>query len=106
MSHALTAQFIVLSRVQDHTRIRFVHATDMEAGQSCGTRRPGYFTYQKHRAAWSPVSEWHWNDADETERRRDNQQLGALTVPAGQAGRSGRPGQETGCVLSVGAHSA
>ncbi|MGV9884476.1 hypothetical protein [Streptomyces sp. NPDC003006] len=70
MSHALTAQFTVLSRIQERTGSRFVHATDMEDGFAGGTWNPGDFTHQAYRAAWGPVNERFWIDADETERRR------------------------------------
>ncbi|MFF3277154.1 hypothetical protein ACFYWU_40490 [Streptomyces chrestomyceticus] len=70
MSHALTAQFTVLSRIQERTGIRFVHATDMEDGFAGGTWRPGDFTHQAYRAAFGPVNERYWIDAEETERRR------------------------------------
>jgi hypothetical protein len=70
MSHALTAQFTVMSRVQDRTGIRFVHATDMEDGFAGGTWNPGDFTHQCYRAAFGPVNERFWIDAAETERRR------------------------------------
>lgn len=51
MSHALIAQFTVMSRIQDRTGIRFVHATDMEDGFAGGTWKPGDFTHQAYRAA-------------------------------------------------------
>ncbi|MEE6269126.1 hypothetical protein V2E29_26255 [Streptomyces diastatochromogenes] len=70
MSHALTAQFTVLSRIQERTSIRFVHATDMEDGFAGGTWQFGDFTHQAYRAAWGPVNERYWIDAEETERRR------------------------------------
>ncbi|NWF30159.1 hypothetical protein HW130_28535 [Streptomyces sp. PKU-EA00015] len=70
MSHALTAQFTVLSRIQDRTGIRFVHATDMEDGFAGGTWNPGDFTHQAYRAAFGPVNDRFWIDEAETERRR------------------------------------
>ncbi|MEU6400714.1 hypothetical protein ABZ867_27505 [Streptomyces cinnamoneus] len=70
MSHALTAQFTVMSRIQRRTGILFVHATDMEDGMSGGTWVPGDFTHQCYRAAFGPVNERFWIDAPETERRR------------------------------------
>ncbi|MEE6264327.1 hypothetical protein ACJ6WD_36610 [Streptomyces sp. VTCC 41912] len=70
MSHALTAQFTVLSRIQERTGIRFVHATDMEDGFAGGTWQFGDFTHRAYRAAWGPVHERYWIDADTTECSR------------------------------------
>ncbi|MFI1160595.1 hypothetical protein [Streptomyces sioyaensis] len=70
MSHALCAQFTLLSRVQDRTGIKFVHMTDMEAGDQGGTWDWGDFTHQCYRAAFGPVNIRFWVGKDETERRR------------------------------------
>ncbi|MFF1918181.1 hypothetical protein ACFVYE_43025 [Streptomyces sp. NPDC058239] len=70
MSHALCAQFTLLSRMQDRTGIKFVHMTDMEDGMAGGTWNHGDFTHQRYRAAFGPVNDRFWIDAAETERRR------------------------------------
>ncbi|UQA94556.1 hypothetical protein [Streptomyces halobius] len=70
MSHALMAQFTLLSRMQDRTGIKFVHMTDMEEGQSGGTWDFDDFTHQCYRAAFGPVNIRFWIGKDETERRR------------------------------------
>ncbi|GAA2358979.1 hypothetical protein [Streptomyces cuspidosporus] len=70
MSHALCAQFTLMSRIQARTGILFVHATDMEDGMAGGTWTHGDFTHQCYRAAFGPVADRFWIDAEETERRR------------------------------------
>ncbi|MFI1865784.1 hypothetical protein [Streptomyces jumonjinensis] len=67
MIHALAAQFTVLSRIQDRTGIRFVHATDREA---IGQWDHGDYTHQVYRAAWGPLNERYWFGKEETEKRR------------------------------------
>lgn len=67
MIHALAAQFTVLSRVQERTGIKFVHATDRE---EIGGWDHGDYTHQVYRAAWGPVNERFWIGKDETEKRR------------------------------------
>lgn len=70
MSHAIMAQFTLLSRMQDRTGIRFVHMTDMEEGEGGGTWDFGDYTHQCYRKAFGPVNERFWIGAEETERRR------------------------------------
>ncbi|WKX70354.1 hypothetical protein [Streptomyces sp. XD-27] len=67
MIHALAAQFTVLSRVQDRTGIRFVHATDREA---IGEWDHGDYTHQVYRAAWGAMNERYWFGKEETAKRR------------------------------------
>ncbi|WP_338146587.1 hypothetical protein [Streptomyces boncukensis] len=92
MIHALAAQFTVLSRIQERTGIKFVHATDREA---IGAGEPGDYTHQVYRAAWGPVNDRYWLGKDETERRtaivtRKYEQLGIY-----EAGRRIAPGFAT-----------
>lgn len=67
--HALTAQFTALSRIQRRTGRPFIHSTVHE--HAVGTPwRAGDYTHQAYRAAFGPVNERYWIDADEAERRR------------------------------------
>lgn len=68
-SHALCAQFTALSRIQERTAIRFVHSTVNEQVNNTPWRI-GDYTHQAYRAAFGPVNERYWIDADEAERRR------------------------------------
>ncbi|MFF3243251.1 hypothetical protein ACFYWY_05810 [Streptomyces sp. NPDC002870] len=67
MIHALVAQFTVLSRVQERTGIRFVHATDRE---QIGGWDHGDYTHQVYRAAWGPLNERFWIGKAETVKRK------------------------------------
>lgn len=67
MIHALAAQFTVLSRVQERTGIRFVHATDRE---QIGGWDHGDYTHQVYRAAWGPLNERFWIGKEETLKRK------------------------------------
>lgn len=81
ISHALIAQFTVMTRIQRRTGILFVHATDMEDGMSGGTWVHGDFTHQSYRTAFGPVNPRFWIDAPETERRHQ-----VLEVPYAEIG--------------------
>lgn len=72
MSHALCAQFNLLSRMQERTGIRFVHMTDMEEGhgQAGGTWDHDDYTSRCYRMAFGPMPERFWIGSAETERRR------------------------------------
>lgn len=69
--HALTAQFTALCRVQQRTGRLFIHSTvrEHEVGAEW---RFGDYTAQAYRAAWGPLDERYWIDADEAERRRQH----------------------------------
>lgn len=67
--HALTAQFTILSRVQARTGHPFVHSTVNEHIMDTPWR-VGDYTHQVYRAAFGPLPERYWIDADEAERRR------------------------------------
>ncbi|MEU4494867.1 hypothetical protein AB0F96_15820 [Streptomyces sp. NPDC023998] len=67
MIHALAAQFTVLSRVQERTGIKFVHATDRE---QTGGWDQGDYTHQVYRAAWGPLNERFWIGKVETAKRK------------------------------------
>lgn len=67
MIHALAAQFTVLSRVQERTGIKFVHATDRE---QIGGWDHGDYTHQVYRAAWGPLNERFWIGKEETVKRK------------------------------------
>ncbi len=67
--HALCAQFTALSRVQQRTGIPFVHSTVNEHVVATPWRS-GDYTHRAYRAAFGPVNERYWIDADEAERRR------------------------------------
>lgn len=67
MIHALAAQFTVLSRIQERTGIKFVHATDREA---IGEWDHGDYTHQVYRAAWGPMNARYWFGKEETAKRR------------------------------------
>lgn len=68
MSHAMMAQFSLLTRMMKRHKIQFVHMTDMEHGNVAWDH--GDYTHQCYRAAWGPVNERYWIGAGETERRR------------------------------------
>ncbi|MEU5160436.1 hypothetical protein AB0G74_12605 [Streptomyces sp. NPDC020875] len=70
MSHALTAQFTLLCRMQERGGFRFVHMTDMEDGAGGGLWDHGDYTHQSYRLAFGPVNDRYWIGAAETERRR------------------------------------
>ncbi|MBB1251868.1 hypothetical protein H3146_00595 [Streptomyces sp. OF3] len=70
MSHALTAQFTLLCRMQDRLKIRFVHMTDMEEGAGGGTWDHGDYTHQCYEKAFGSVDPRYWIGSAETERRR------------------------------------
>jgi len=67
--HALCAQITVLSRVQTRTGHLFVHSTVNEHANNTPWQ-VGDYTHQAYKAAFGPVDERYWIDADETERRR------------------------------------
>lgn len=92
MIHALAAQFTVLSRVQERTGIKFVHATDRE---EIGGWDHGDYTHQVYRAAWGPVNERFWFGKAETAKRRSA--VIAKYEPLGikDGGRSFAPGFAT-----------
>ncbi|KUF19499.1 hypothetical protein [Streptomyces silvensis] len=93
MIHALAAQFTVLSRIQDRTGIRFVHATDREA---IGQWDHGDYTHQVYRAAWGPtMNTRYWIGKEETAQRKAT--VTAKYEPLGvlDGGRRFRPGFAT-----------
>jgi hypothetical protein len=67
--HALMAQFTALSRIQERSGYLFVHSTVNEHTNDTPWRF-GDYTHQAYRAAFGPVNERYWIDADEVERRR------------------------------------
>ncbi|MDI3390643.1 hypothetical protein QIS99_31270 [Streptomyces sp. B-S-A8] len=67
--HALCAQITALSRIQQRTGHPFVHSTVNEHINNTPWRS-GDYTHQAYRAAFGPVAERYWIDADEAERRR------------------------------------
>ncbi|GGR81054.1 hypothetical protein GCM10010252_19470 [Streptomyces aureoverticillatus] len=92
MIHALAAQFTVLSRIQDRTGVRFVHATDREP---IGEWDPGDYTHQVYRAAWGAMNERYWFGKEETAKRKAV--VTAKYEPLGilDGGRRFRPGFAT-----------
>lgn len=70
MSHALTAQFTLLCRMQKRLGIQFVHMTDMEEGAGGGTWDHGDYTHQVYKEAFGDVNPRYWIGSAETERRR------------------------------------
>lgn len=87
MSHALCAQFTLLSRIQERTGILFVHMTDMEDGQAGGTWDFGDYTHRCYREAFGPVNERFWIGAAETERRRQALDEVYATIGVTERGR-------------------
>ncbi|WP_369380434.1 hypothetical protein [Streptomyces sp. cg36] len=67
--HALCAQITALSRVQQRTGHLFVHSTVNEHVNNTPWKL-GDYTHQAYRAAFGPVDDRYWIDADEAERRR------------------------------------
>lgn len=67
MIHAQAAQFTVLSRMQERTGLRFVHATDRE---DIGSYTPGDVTDRAYRIAWGIPNPRYWLSKEETDRRR------------------------------------
>ncbi|MFJ4687400.1 hypothetical protein [Streptomyces sp. NPDC088789] len=68
MTHAMMAQFSLLTRMMQRHSIQFVHMTDMEQGAAAWDH--GDYTHQVYRAAFGPTNDRYWIGADETERRR------------------------------------
>lgn len=67
--HALCAQFLPLSRIQQRTGHQFVHSTVNEHAVDTAWSF-GDYTHQAYRAAFGPTPERYWIDGDEAERRR------------------------------------
>ncbi|QDY79818.1 hypothetical protein [Streptomyces qinzhouensis] len=70
MSHALTAQFTLLCRMQERGGFQFVHMTDMEEGPGGGSWDHGDYTHRCYREAFGPINDRFWIGSKETERRR------------------------------------
>ncbi|MFF8956900.1 hypothetical protein [Streptomyces sp. NPDC014894] len=68
MTHAMMAQFSLLTRMMQRHGIQFVHMTDMEHGNAAWDH--GDYTHQVYRSTFGPVHPRYWIGAAETERRR------------------------------------
>ncbi|MFE7467433.1 hypothetical protein ACFU6R_25475 [Streptomyces sp. NPDC057499] len=68
MTHAMMAQFSLLTRMMGRHGIQFVHMTDMEHGNSAWDH--GDYTHQVYKTAFGDLNPRYWIGAEETERRR------------------------------------
>ncbi|MGW1839834.1 hypothetical protein [Streptomyces sp. NPDC002067] len=68
MTHAMMAQFSLLTRMMQRHGIQFVHMTDMEHGNKPWDH--GDYTHQIYRQAFGSLNPRYWIGAGETERRR------------------------------------
>ena len=69
MTHAMMAQFSLLTRMMQRHNIQFVHMTDMEHGNTAWDH--GDYTHEVYELAYGEdVNPRFWIGAEETERRR------------------------------------
>ncbi len=68
MVHALTAQFTILSRIQQDLTVTFIHSTDNER---FGYDEDGYTDEVYRAAGWGALPRRYWIGKAETNRRLD-----------------------------------
>ncbi|MGW7520825.1 hypothetical protein ACWGJ2_35115 [Streptomyces sp. NPDC054796] len=67
-THAMLAQFSLLTRMMKRHKMQFVHMTDVEHENNAWDH--GDYTHQAYKAAFGDLAPRYWIGAEETERRR------------------------------------